>query len=197
MTYSISKKKEEDLMTCLEAQSNIMAFIDGKLSDDEVTSFVRHMQTCKNCSEELEIYYTLIVGMRKLDNNEDLPQNFKTLLNEDLDKAKGKVQKAKRFKISAFSVFFIAFVIVLFLFYGRILQKVHNIEQGTLKERQGDYYFLGNFEDYLSFVDEDIIVNQKDKYTVREKTVYENIRKYNLIHNYNPFEDEEEESDNE
>lgn len=184
-------------MTCLEAQSNIMAFIDGKLSDDEVTSFVRHMQTCKNCSEELEIYYTLIVGMRKLDNNEDLPQNFKTLLNEDLDKAKGKVQKAKRFKISAFSVFFIAFVIVLFLFYGRILQKVHNIEQGTLKERQGDYYFLGNFEDYLSFVDEDIIVNQKDKYTVREKTVYENIRKYNLIHNYNPFEDEEEESDNE
>ncbi len=179
-------------MTCLEAQSNIMAFIDGKLSDTEVVDFVRHMQSCKNCSEELEIYYTLIVGMRKLDNNEDLPQNFKMLLNEDLDKAKGKVQKAKRFKISTFSVFFIVFVIVLFLFYGRILQKVHRIEQDTLKERQGNFYFLDSFRDYLSFEDEDIIVYQKDKYTYKEKSVYEKIRSYNITHNYDPFEDEKE-----
>ena len=179
-------------MTCLEAQSNIMAFIDGKLSDAEVVDFVRHMQSCKNCSEELEIYYTLIVGMRKLDNNEDLPQNFKTLLDEDLDKAKGKVQKAKRFKISTFSVFFIGFVIVLFLFYGRILQKVHRIEQDTLKVRQGEYYFLDNFGEFLSFDEEDIIVNQRDKYSVREKTVYEKIRSYNITHNYNPFDEEEE-----
>ena len=118
-----------------------MAFIDGKLSDAEVVDFVRHMQSCKNCSEELEIYYTLIVGMRKLDNNEDLPQNFKTLLNEDLDNAKNKVQKAKRFKFSTFGVFFVAFVFVLFLFYGRILQKVHTIEQITIKERQGDVFY--------------------------------------------------------
>ncbi len=181
-------------MTCLEAQSNIMAFIDGKLSDDEVVDFVRHMQSCRNCSEELEIYYTLIVGMRKLDNNEDLPQNFKLLLEEDLDKAKNKVQKAKRFKISTFGVFFIAFVIVLFLFYGRILQKVHTIEQITIKERQGENYFLDNFGEYILFDDEDIIVYQKEKYTVKEKTVYEKIRSYNKTHNYNPFEEDEKEN---
>ena len=145
-------------MTCLEAQSNIMAFIDGKLSDDEVVDFVRHMQSCKNCSEELEIYYTLIIGMRRLDNNEDLPQNFKLLLEEDLDNAKNRIQKAKRFKISTFGVFFAAFVFVLFLFYGRILQKVHTIEQITIKERQGDFYFLNNFRDYISFDENDIIV---------------------------------------
>ncbi|MBQ7707137.1 MAG: zf-HC2 domain-containing protein [Lachnospiraceae bacterium] len=179
-------------MTCLEAQSNIMAFIDGKLSDDEVTSFVRHMQNCKNCSEELEIYYTLIVGMRKLDNNEDLPQNFKTLLDEDLDRAKSKVQKAKRFKISTFGVFFIGFVIVLFLYYGRILQKVYTTEQIITKERQGDFYFLDNFDEYMKSSDKDIIVYQKNKYTKKEKTTYEMIRSYIITHHYNPFEDEED-----
>lgn len=179
-------------MTCLEAQSNIMAFIDGKLSDAEVVDFVRHMQNCKNCSEELEIYYTLIVGMRKLDNNEDLPQNFKSLLNEDLENAKSKVQKAKRFKISTFGVFFIAFVFVLLLFYGRILHKVHTVEQIIIKERQGDSYFLDTFNDYISFEDEDIIVYQKDKYTYKEKSYYEKIRGYNFTHHYDPFEDEED-----
>ncbi|MBQ8913986.1 MAG: zf-HC2 domain-containing protein [Lachnospiraceae bacterium] len=179
-------------MTCLEAQSNIMAFIDGKLSDDEVVDFVRHMQSCKNCSEELEIYYTLIIGMRRLDNNEDLPQNFKLLLEEDLDNAKNRIQKAKRFKISTFGVFFAAFVFVLFLFYGRILQKVHTIEQITIKERQGDFYFLNNFRDYISFDENDIIVYQKEKFTKKEETVYERIKSYNITHNYNPFEEEEE-----
>ncbi len=179
-------------MTCLEAQSNIMAFIDGKLSDAEVVDFVRHMQSCKNCSEELEIYYTLIVGMRKLDNNEDLPQNFKTLLNEDLDNAKNKVQKAKRFKFSTFGVFFVAFVFVLFLFYGRILQKVHTIEQITIKERQGDFYFYNSFKDYIQFDEDDIIVYQREKYTYKEKDIYEKIRGYNITHHYDPFEDEED-----
>ena len=184
-------------MTCLEAQSNIMAFIDGKLSDDEVTSFVRHMQNCKNCSEELEIYYTLIIGMRKLDNNEDLPQNFKTLLEEDLDKAKNKVQKAKRFKISTFGVFFIAFVMVLSLYYGRILHKVYITEQIITKERQGDFYYLDNWDEYMEFSDNDIIVNQKNKYIKKEKTTYQKIRSYIITHHYDPFKADEEDIENE
>ncbi|MBQ8923756.1 MAG: zf-HC2 domain-containing protein [Lachnospiraceae bacterium] len=182
-------------MTCLEAQSNIMAFIDGKLPDDEVVDFVRHMQSCKNCSEELEIYYTLIVGMRKLDDNEDLPQNFKQLLEEDLEKAKGKVQKAKRFKISTFSVFFIIAVIVLFLFYGRILQKVYDIEQITIKERQSDYYFYDNFNDYLLFDDEDIIVYARTNNTESKPDLYEQLKNYNKIHNYYPMYEEDEEEE--
>ena len=63
-------------MTCLEAQSNIMAFIEKKLPDDVIPDFVKHMRYCKNCREELEIYYTLIVGMHQVDNNQELSQNF-------------------------------------------------------------------------------------------------------------------------
>ena len=53
-------------MTCLEAQSKIMAFIENKLPDDELKEFIKHVKNCENCSEELEIYYTLIVGMKKI-----------------------------------------------------------------------------------------------------------------------------------
>ena len=66
-------------MTCLEAQSNIMAFIEKKLPDDVIPDFVKHMRYCKNCREELEIYYTLIVGMHQVDNNQELSQNLQRI----------------------------------------------------------------------------------------------------------------------
>ena len=43
-------------MNCLEAQSKIVAFIENKLDDGEMLEFVRHIRSCENCAEELEIY---------------------------------------------------------------------------------------------------------------------------------------------
>ena len=57
-------------MNCLEAQSKIMAFIENKLPDDELREFIKHVRSCKNCYEELDIYYTLIVGMKQLDESD-------------------------------------------------------------------------------------------------------------------------------
>ena len=135
-------------MTCLEAQSNIMAFVEKKLPDDKVTDFVRHMRYCKNCSEELEIYYTLVVGMRQLDNNEELSKDFKEELNKELNRLDHKVKSVKRFKISTFSVVFVVAVVIMFFWYTRILGKVYNIEQSILKQQQGETYFY----DYCAFI---------------------------------------------
>ena len=38
-------------MTCLEAQSKIMAFIENKLPDDELNEFINHVKNFENCSE--------------------------------------------------------------------------------------------------------------------------------------------------
>ena len=59
-------------MNCLEAQSKIMAFIENKLPDDELREFIKHVRSCKNCYEELDIYYTLIVGMKQLDESDNI-----------------------------------------------------------------------------------------------------------------------------
>ena len=73
------------MMNCLEAQSKIVAFIEDKLSDDEELEFIRHIRSCDNCAEELEIYYTLLVGMKQLDEDKVLTTDFKTQMEEKLN----------------------------------------------------------------------------------------------------------------
>lgn len=184
-------------MTCLEAQSNIMAFIDKKLPEDKVTDFVRHMRYCKNCAEELEIYYTLIIGIRQVDNNEELSQNFKQELDDELSRLEHKVKKAKRFKVSTFGVVFIAAVVLMFLCYGRILNKVYNIEQVMIKQEQGEHYFYDHFGSDIELCDEDIIVEFKQNNKPKELTFYEQIRLYNALHQKDDLEnDTDENTDN-
>lgn len=169
-------------MTCLEAQSNIMAFVEKKLPDDKVTDFVRHMRYCKNCSEELEIYYTLVVGMRQLDNNEELSKDFKEELNKELNRVDHKVKSAKRFKISTFGVVFVAAVVLMFFWYTRILTKVYNVEQYMLKQEQGKNYFYDCFGDDISICKEDIVAEKSVVKPEKEITFYEMIHDYNLKH---------------
>ena len=169
-------------MTCLEAQSNIMAFVDKKLDDDKISDFVRHMKHCPNCSEELEIYYTLIVGMKQLDNNEELSHNFKKDLNDELTKLDNRVKNAKRFKLSTFSVVFVAAIIGFFFFYSSTLNKVYNIEQNMIKEAQGDYYFYNHLSKYIEICHDDVIVEAKEKKKPIEKTFYQKVHSYNITH---------------
>jgi len=172
----------DKVMTCLEAQSNIMAFIDRKLPDDKINDFVRHMKYCPNCSEELEIYYTLVVGMKQLDNNLVLSQNFKYDLDNELNRLESKVKKAKRFKISTFSIVFGLVIFLMFVVYNQILNKVYNIEQIMIKNEQGETYFYDCFSDFISMCDGDLIVYYNDIDKPVEKTFYEKVHFYNLLH---------------
>ena len=89
-------------MTHLEAQSYIMPFIEHKVPHDKQEDFVLHMKSCKKCHEELEIYYTLLVGMRQLDNKEVLSTDFNKDLDRDLKALSHGVRNRKSFKVSAF-----------------------------------------------------------------------------------------------
>lgn len=169
-------------MTCFEAQSNIMAFIDKKLPDDEVTEFVRHVKHCPNCSEELEIYYTLIVGMREVDTGKELSLNFKKDLETELDRIDSRYKNVKRAKVSTFSVVCIAVVVAFFIFYGRILDKVYDIEQRMIKERQGNYYFYESFQEYIHVKDKDIVYEATHIEEAPEKTFYEKVQSYIMTH---------------
>ena len=169
-------------MTCLEAQSNIMAFVEKKLPDDKVKDFVKHMKNCPNCSEELEIYYTLIIGMRELDNNEELSQDFKKELNEELNRINNKVKKVKRFKVSSFSIICATAIAAFFLFYNSCLIKAYNIEQRIIKDRQGQYYFYDNYSQLIELSGRDLILENTKKDVKEEDTFYKRIHIYNIFH---------------
>ena len=54
-------------MTCREAERLVMPYINGSLTDEELEAFLAHIDSCEECREELEIYFTVDVGIRQLD----------------------------------------------------------------------------------------------------------------------------------
>ena len=65
------------LTRCLETFSvclDLVPFIDDKLSVSDLDAFLNHMNTCKECREEYDIYYTVIMGMRYLDERQNISE---------------------------------------------------------------------------------------------------------------------------
>ena len=56
-------------MDCREVQKKYIPFIDDELSVKDLESFLAHMNQCRDCREEYEVYYTMIMGMRYLEND--------------------------------------------------------------------------------------------------------------------------------
>ena len=52
-------------MTCKEAESLVMPYIKNELTDEELFEFLEHIEHCPECREQLEIYFTVDVGIRQ------------------------------------------------------------------------------------------------------------------------------------
>lgn len=62
------------MMECKEIQKLFIPFIDDKLSVSDLAAFLDNMDTCKECREEYDIYYTVIMGMRYLDERQNISE---------------------------------------------------------------------------------------------------------------------------
>lgn len=65
-------------MQCKEVQSKFIPFINDELNHKELKEFLAHIHQCKDCQEEYDIYYIMIMGMRYLESD-----NSKTELEID------------------------------------------------------------------------------------------------------------------
>jgi hypothetical protein len=77
-------------MNCIDIQRLILPFINKKLNLNQLDEFIHHINSCPNCMEELEVYYVLFEGMRQLDEDKELSNNFhedlKNLIRESDDR---------------------------------------------------------------------------------------------------------------
>lgn len=185
-------------MNCLEAQSKIVAFIEDKLNDDETVDFVRHIRSCNNCAEELEIYYTLIVGMKQLDEDQELSANFKEQMEKKLNLEYKHVQNRRKVTGSTVAIILIAVCIIGFLGFESYRTTIYQQEQEAIKAAQSEYYYADYFgeqlfhtDDYAMFDFEDYVSTDSQ---TEETTYYERLREYLKQHPAVVEEDEEDAS---
>ena len=169
-------------MNCLETQSKIIAYIDSHLEKDEKTDFLKHITKCKDCKEELNIYYTMIEGMRQLDSNLPLSRDFSKELDERIDRELKHNKKRQEFFRSSVCIIIIGVLGFCIFGYVNFLNILHAQEQADLKKAQGEYYFSKTFDSVLFEPDEkDHMVEINIDGDKQEPDFYERIRQYKAL----------------
>ncbi len=170
-------------MNCLEAQSYIMPFIEGKVPEHKQEEFVLHMKNCPKCHEELEIYYTLIVGMKQLDNQEELSSNFSRDLENKLNHLQNKVKGRRGIKVSTFALVCFSLIAVMIIFYEQCLNRVYAFEQETKRNNQSSYYFYRELNADLFLPALDRLETEREAEEKQTFTLYDKIKIYDAVTN--------------
>ena len=104
-------------MTCKEAESLVMPYIKNELTDEELFEFLEHIEHCPECREELEIYFTVDVGIRQLDsetgnyNIKGAPETANEQSRERLEAV--RLVKIVRYAVSTLSVMALIITVLL------------------------------------------------------------------------------------
>ena len=71
-------------MNCMEARRMIMPYVKGELSDRDLEQFLKHIEQCSDCMDELDIYFTVYRVMDILDTGEKHEYDFKKMLQDSI-----------------------------------------------------------------------------------------------------------------
>lgn len=104
-------------MTCREAEGLVMPYINDRISDEDLEEFLAHIKHCTSCKEELEIYFTVDVGIRQLDSGigtfnikGELEQ---TLVSSAIRVKNSKIRLIVRYGVSTLSIMSLIVMILL------------------------------------------------------------------------------------
>lgn len=127
-------------MNCLQAQAMFNLFIDDKLEDDQLLDFIKHIKNCPHCQEELEVYYTLLTGMKQLDAMLPLSNNFSEDLWKKINKEENEIIKKRRRKLQS-NIFTTFCVIVGCIIVGISFK---NVFFSMKRKPSTDPYYIAN-----------------------------------------------------
>ena len=82
-------------MDCKTAQQMITSYIKRELTDRELEGFIEHIRECKECYEELEIYFTIHFALQKLDEDKNVSYNIQKMLKDDLKASERRVHRRR------------------------------------------------------------------------------------------------------
>lgn len=80
-------------MDCRETQSLIVPFIESQLTLEKARAFLKHIEVCEDCREELEVYYILLVGLKQLEEEPEESLDLHGQFEEHLRNTKLQVER--------------------------------------------------------------------------------------------------------
>lgn len=82
-------------MNCIEARRMVTPFINKELSDKETEQFLKHVEHCSDCMDELDIYFTVYRALDTLDSGAHHEYDFRKMMQEEIRSAKHGIWRRK------------------------------------------------------------------------------------------------------
>lgn len=103
-------------MKCMEARRLITSFIRKELGEKEQEEFLKHVEHCADCRDELDIYFTVHRALDSLDSGSH-SYDFQNMLEEEIRAAKRGILKRKAMRIGRiFGIAVVEFLLLLSIF---------------------------------------------------------------------------------
>lgn len=101
-------------MDCVEIQKQIQPFIQDELNEQGQKEFIVHLKQCKECREEYDVYYTLLMGMKMLDEEDTISEKFHIDSQDKIRSATEMLSRKKKIRQlnRAVCLLVIAFLVV-------------------------------------------------------------------------------------
>ena len=106
-------------MNCQETQRLVMPYIQDELTPEELEGFLEHVEACPDCREELEIYFTVDVGIRQLEEGTGT-YNIKGALESALELSRQHIRTLYLLQTARYAVNTLCFWTVAVLLFMQI-----------------------------------------------------------------------------
>ncbi len=108
-------------MKCHDAQMMISGFIEERLTDQEMEEFLDHIAGCRDCFDELEVYYMITTGLMQLDEEHTGTLDLKKNLRDDIETRRQNLcnrrRACKRRRCARLAAAFCAACVLIFTLY--------------------------------------------------------------------------------
>ncbi|MDD2958396.1 MAG: hypothetical protein PHR92_07700 [Lachnospiraceae bacterium] len=119
-------------MKCIEAQQLVKPYLEKQLSDKELEHFLDHVESCTECYDELEIYYSIYSTLEEHGEKKDPDEyNFKKKLNQDLKVSRRYLHLRKAYRFFRFMIVALAELLLVISVITGIEMLGENGSKGT------------------------------------------------------------------
>lgn len=120
-------------MNCIEARRMVTPFVKKELSDKEMEQFLKHIESCSDCMDELDIYFTMYRALDSLDSGAHHEFNFKKMLENDIRAAKHGIARRKALRNIRWFLLILAEACLMISVYTGYEMKQGEVQESTFQ----------------------------------------------------------------